>query len=156
MSCTNLLIAVGLFIFYAPVSGYADASPACGALKSSVSVRQNVLAAIGLYCFARLSSTSAVATAFAHILGRPLSRYASILFALAVFVPHFVIGATTILHYTLPPTLPGDVAQDSMMHDVSAVHYGILALVTFNGLAMGYVSMATLFQFVIGIAHRVC
>jgi Peptidase family M28 len=135
--------ATGLFLFYSPVK-MSPAASEDGPLGSSVSARLRMVPVLGLSCFAGLASGTVAALVYVHLLGRPLSWYGSVRFSLAVFVPPCLVGATTILELTLPSRLPPAVAQDSMMHAVSAVHSGILALMAYKGLLTSYVPMSML------------
>jgi Peptidase family M28 len=95
-----------------------------------------------------LVSMAASGLAFAmyvvHILGRPLAWYGSYEFALAMYVPILVIGATIALQILLPSCSNANVAFDGMLFAVSTIYVIELFGVTMAGLRIGYLPLSLL------------
>lgn len=149
---TILVIAAVLFCCYVP-DGVCSSSQRLSFLGHSPVGRRRLrmLAVYALCCFAGLASASVAALMYVFVLQRPLSWYGSTRFALAVFVPPFVTGVTTMLQLSLPHGLAAVDTYDSMLHAVSAFYLCILALMLGKGLLMSYLPAAILCGCVLGI-----
>lgn len=150
---SNVLLLIGgvLFLFYVPFQGGSPSPSPFSFVPATVRSRLRMLAVFWLCCFAGIASASVAALTYLHVLQRPMSWYGSTRFALAVFVPPFMVGVTTMLQLALPSGLSTADAHESMMHAVSAIYCGIVALMAWNGFLTVYISMTVLFGCILAI-----
>lgn len=150
---TILSIAVAMFFCHVPDKvGSSSRRLSFHNPSPVVPRRLRMLAVYVLCCFAGLASAIVAALTYIHVLQRPMSWYGSTRFALAVFVPPFITGVTTMLQLSLPRGFSAAVAHDSMLHAVSAFYGCIVALMAWKGLLATYLPMTILCGCIVAIA----
>lgn len=152
LASTVLLIAVLLFFCFIS-NGVGSSSRRLSFFLHPLIVRRRLrmLAVFVLCCFAGLASSSFAALIYVYVLQRPMSWYGSTRFAMAVFVPPFIVGVTIMLQLSSPRGLPAGDVHDSMMHAVSAFYVCILSFMLWKGMLMSYLPMAILCGCIVAI-----
>lgn len=100
---------------------------------------------------AGIASATSAAMFYVHVLARPLSWYASSRFALAVYAPPSVVGATVALQLTLPRDCPPKKAGSSMHMAVTLLYSLLMVVMTIFGALAAFIPMLLALAFLVAV-----
>lgn len=115
--------------------------------ESSANYREHrlrMLISLFITIFAAFASGTCAALFYEHVLQRPLSWNGSSRFALALYAPCILVGATLAMQHSLPTNLSSRQAFDCMLFAVSMIYAFIVLVFSYLGMMTAFLPATVL------------